>query len=405
MKPKKSPKGRADESSQKRAAKPSAPAQLDVTLELLRRRPFPEIAAAIRARAGIILERWQTQVKQSLPTADELTMLQLRDDMPAVLDHLATALEVVGATKVDFLMEASAAHGEARFHQSYNVNELLIEYDLLRPIMIDEVMAYLGRQITVEEIVALNMGIDAWMRRGVVGFVRHQTAELKSANDAQAKYLSFLSHDLRGGLNGVMLMIEVLKRELVQEPRFRESVEELEVMRRSILDTVSMMDRFLYAERFRGGNVQMKPVTLELKAILTELQSQFVHQVKEKGLELRIEVEDGLQPVTDRELLMLILQNLLSNAIKYTSKGAIRVTARCGKSHMNCMISVYDPGPGIPPEKMAKMFAPFSRGETHGQPGVGLGLYIARQAADALGAELRAESTLGQGTAFHLELR
>ncbi len=63
-----------------------------------------------------------------------------------------------------------------------------------------------------------------------------------------------------------------------------------------------------------------------------------------------------------------------------------------------------DQGPGIDPNKLNSLFAPFTRGETHGQDGSGLGLFIARQAADLLGATLRAESTPGQGTAFYLEL-
>ena len=53
---------------------------------------------------------------------------------------------------------------------------------------------------------------------------------------------------------------------------------------------------------------------------------------------------------------------------------------------------------------LARLFAPFVRGETHGQAGVGLGLFIARQAADVIGATLRAESKVGAGTTFHLHL-
>ena len=58
----------------------------------------------------------------------------------------------------------------------------------------------------------------------------------------------------------------------------------------------------------------------------------------------------------------------------------------------------------MPAEKAAVLFAPFTRGETYGQKGMGLGLFIARQAADVLGAKLSAESSAGSGTAFHLDL-
>jgi two-component system sensor histidine kinase EvgS len=53
---------------------------------------------------------------------------------------------------------------------------------------------------------------------------------------------------------------------------------------------------------------------------------------------------------------------------------------------------------------MSQLFAPFERGETYGQKGTGLGLTIARQAAELLGAKLSAESKPGEGASFHLDL-
>ena len=61
-------------------------------------------------------------------------------------------------------------------------------------------------------------------------------------------------------------------------------------------------------------------------------------------------------------------------------------------------------GPGIAPERLEQLFAPFVRGETRGESGVGLGLYIARQSAEILGATLWAESKVGEGTTFYLQL-
>jgi len=93
-------------------------------------------------------------------------------------------------------------------------------------------------------------------------------------------------------------------------------------------------------------------------------------------LELKLEAEDGLKPVTDRELLMLILQNLLSNAIKYTPSGTIRLTAKCTEAHHSCVISVSDPGPGIPEDKIAKIFAPFRVAKRTASRAWGLGFSL-----------------------------
>jgi signal transduction histidine kinase len=248
----------------------------------------------------------------------------------------------------------------------------------------------------------LHAVLDLAVRSGAAAFVEHQTQQLKAATEAQSKYLSFLSHDLRGGLNGVFLMIEVLRRELVKEPKFVESLEDLELMRRSIFETVGTMDRFLHAERFRKGKVQVKPSRVDLGHVMAEVSTQYSYQAKDKNLDLQIDRSEPCQSITDRELLGMILQNLLSNAIKYTKRGVVRMAARPARD--GCLVSVSDEGPGIPKDRLSELFGSFTRGDTHGQPGVGLGLSIARQAADLLGARLWAESDLGKGSTFYLQL-
>jgi len=101
---------------------------------------------------------------------------------------------------------------------------------------------------------------------------------------------------------------------------------------------------------------------------------------------------------SDRELLTLVLQNLLGNAVKYSRSGTVRVVAK--EHELGWKVAVSDQGPGIPPERRDALFQAFSRGETHGEPGVGLGLTIASQAARLLGSDLAVESTVGVGTTF-----
>ena len=124
-------------------------------------------------------------------------------------------------------------------------------------------------------------------------------------------------------------------------------------------------------------------------------------QAADKGLTLQID-RGPCPTVSDRELVGMILQNLLANAIKYTTRGTVRVAAKTTDD--GCLVSVSDQGQGIPQDKLGELFGAFTRGDTHGQPGVGLGLSIARQAADVLGAKLWAESTVGEGSTFHLHL-
>ena len=378
------------------------------SLELLSGRAYPELAGALRAAIEPIVARWQAVVRRALPSADELTFTQLRDDMPNVLEHVAAALESDEPLATRRLSDLAPEHGATRFHQQFKFEELLVEHSIMRPIMLDEVTGRLGRAMDVGEVSALMVGLDVMTRQAAVEFVGHQTRQLRAANEAQSKYLSFLSHDLRGGLNGVCLMIEVLRRELSKEERFQESVEDLDMMRRSIFETIGTMDRFLHAERFRKGKVQVRPMKLNLRYLLMEVLAHFSYTAKDKSVELKADAPTDSDVVSDKDLLTIILQNVTSNAIKYGSRAPVQLAARRaeGDGGGAWRVSVTDQGPGIAPDKLKDLFGPFTRGDTQGQPGVGLGLSIARQAADLLGAKLWAESPAagGKGTTFHLQL-
>jgi signal transduction histidine kinase len=373
------------------------------TMDLLKYQPFPALAESVRAASAVVIERWQTAVRRTLPNATELSIKQLHNDLPNILFLIADALEADEPRATKALMDEAVSHGEVRYAQDFNIGDVLIEYSLLRRVLCEEVIRHLDREMTLEELSALNLAVDVAVRRGVVSFAGQQRNELQAVVEAQTKYLSFLSHDLRGGLNGVLLMIEVLRRDLAKEPKFGESLEDLDVMRRSILETVGTMDRFLHAERFRKGKVQVRASRIDVKRLVAEVMTHVSYQAKDKNLRLAQEVGDGLVISSDKELVTVILQNLLANAVKYTPKGEVRIKAECDDAK-GCMISVIDQGPGIAQEKLAQLFTSFTRGETHGQPGTGLGLSIARQAADLLKARLWAESKEGEGSAFHLKL-
>jgi len=372
-------------------------------MDYLASRSFPELAAGVRAVISTTMRRWEQAVRETLPKSDHLTLTQLRDDMPEVLRGVANALESNRRTAVEQLAEMALAHGAVRYDQGFDLNEVLIEYGLLRATLIEEVTSHMTRGLSADEVLAISAAMDLSVRRSVVRFVEHLSRQLQLASETQSKYLSFLSHDLRGGLNGVFLMIEVLKRELAGEERLRETLEDLDVMRRSLLETVATMDRFLHAERFRKGKVQIRPSSLNLRNLLTEIAAHFTYQSRDKNIEVRIEAPADCEVFSDRAMLTLIFQNLLSNALKYSGKGTtVTIPADCEPDRFT--VSVMDQGPGIAPERLESVFTAFSRGETHGQPGVGLGLSIARQAANCLGAKLWVESTVGKGSTFFVQV-
>jgi signal transduction histidine kinase len=269
---------------------------------------------------------------------------------------------------------------------------------LLRRIIFDELHEKCGRAASFLDAVPVNAGIDTALHRGVTSYVRHLTTQLKSTSEAEAKYLSFLSHDLRNNLNGVTLMLETLRRSLGASPEFRDAAEDLQMLQRSVFETVQGMNRLLQAERLRKEVVTRTLSAVDLHRLVDELLSQAARDAATKGLRVENEVPESAAAHSERELLTLVLQNLIGNAIKFSTKGVVRVWAK--QEPLGWRVGVSDQGPGIAPERVGALFEAFSRGETHGQPGMGLGLTIASHAARLLGSELTVESTLGDGSTF-----
>ena len=109
----------------------------------------------------------------------------------------------------------------------------------------------------------------------------------------------------------------------------------------------------------------------------------------------------GATVVTDRKWFGCILDQLLSNAVKYTPEGTVTI------SYDDGVLTVADTGVGIAPEDLPRIFEKGYTGVNGrlGQASSGLGLYLAKKAADLLSIPLRAESAVGEGSRFMLDLR
>jgi signal transduction histidine kinase len=383
-----------------------AGAASDPTVDLLATRAFPKIAAALRSRKGRVLRRWENAIKKLLPHADDLTLHQLRDHLPQILDQTVDALAACHSSPLNELVEMTRSHGTMRFHQQFNVQELIVEYRVLRRILVEEVNRGLGGKLKVGQVIVLNMGIDTALQHGVMAFINHQKEQLRAAGEVQSRYLSYLSHDLRNNLNGCTLMLEVLRQRLDGLQGFEEDVQDIASVQRSVAETIAGMDRILQAERLRREAVRPKVVPVDLHALAHDLARQSSRQAEHKGIRVAVEVPRGATVESDRELITLVLQNLIGNAVKYSHQGTVTVAAakRDDPVWDGWQISVTDQGPGIAQHSRDRMFEAFARGETHGQPGVGLGLAIAAQAAKLLGGRLSFETEVGVGSTFHFSL-
>jgi signal transduction histidine kinase len=255
------------------------------------------------------------------------------------------------------------------------------------------------------ESAALHAAIDVMLQRSVIALVDQQKNQLRYAAETELKFLSFLSHDLNNNLNSVTLSLEALGLDLNRAGGFPEAENSLDRAQQCIHDTVMGMRRMLDHERLRksGKAITLSPV--DLHALATKILEQFSREAHAKGTTLIVEMLPGTVVESDGELLTLVLQNLVGNAVKYSNRGSIRVGFEEDATSGDPVLWVLDDGPGIEPALLETVFEAFRRGDVHGQPGVGLGLTIASQAAKLLGGSLTVDSRVGVGSTFRLLFR
>jgi signal transduction histidine kinase len=168
---------------------------------------------------------------------------------------------------------------------------------------------------------------------------------------------------------------------------------------------LSLIQDVLSFAKLESGRVEVNIAPVPVHPLLTELEALFQPQVEAGRLTLRVGTcPASLEMMGDVERVRQVLINLLTNAVKFTPAGGT-VDVECVADAGRVRITVRDTGPGIPPEKLEEIFAPFvqlQRDAAGSQAGTGLGLAISRDLARAMNADLVVESQVGKGSAFTL---
>jgi signal transduction histidine kinase len=169
---------------------------------------------------------------------------------------------------------------------------------------------------------------------------------------------------------------------------------------------MGLIDNVLSFSKLEAGGLTLHVEPLPLRDVLTEAQPFVAPQMEAKGIALCVEsCSPTLMVMADRAKLDQILINLLTNAYKFTPTGG-SVSIDCKIVEGRACISVRDTGRGIPTDKLETIFEPFVQvgGPTSDSGGVGLGLAITKELAEAMGGSLRATSQVGVGSTFTLML-
>ena len=226
----------------------------------------------------------------------------------------------------------------------------------------------------------------------------------EAANEAKGTFLANISHELRTPMNGILGMTELaLDTDLSEEQR-----DLLETARGSAEDLMKLLNDVLDFSKIDAKKVELERTPFFLRELVNDSIKVFSFLATQKGLSIDCEVQPGTpsEVTGDTGRLRQVLSNLIANAIKFTPKGGIHVHVEPDHNSSGERIHfwVRDTGIGIPQEKQALIFQPFSQADgstTRRYGGTGLGLTIATRLVELMEGQLWLESEPGQGSTFH----
>ncbi|MCP4398788.1 MAG: response regulator, partial [bacterium] len=234
----------------------------------------------------------------------------------------------------------------------------------------------------------------------------------ESANRAKSMFLANMSHELRTPLNAILGFAQILGR---QNNLTDTQKDQLHTIHTSGQHLLTLIGDILDISRIEAHKEELNLEEFNLITMIHEILSISKVNATEKGLAFRYDTGTKIPAIvrSDARKLRQVLLNLLNNAIKYTDKGCVTfrvsshpLSVEQGTPQWAVRYQIQDTGIGIPKEKLAAIFEPFTRMERAGRTaeGTGLGLAISRRLIELMGGTLSVESQVGTGSTFTVEL-
>ncbi|WP_048689378.1 ATP-binding protein [Catenovulum maritimum] len=224
----------------------------------------------------------------------------------------------------------------------------------------------------------------------------------ETANAAKSAFLATMSHEIRTPINVILGNLELLQDSDLKATQLKyinAAQGSAKLLQNLISDTLDLA-------KIESGKFELESIPVNLNSLLDNLELQFDSQSVVKGIEFQTVYHDLPEIIeSDPTRLSQILFNLVGNAIKFTAKG--KVTLSLSYQNSRITIKVKDTGIGIPEDKLASIFQPFTQAEIHLNRrfgGTGLGLTICKAIIEMMRGEIKCTSQINQGSEFVVEL-
>jgi signal transduction histidine kinase/BarA-like signal transduction histidine kinase len=240
-------------------------------------------------------------------------------------------------------------------------------------------------------------------------YINELMEQSKKVIDTRTQFLATMGHELRTPLNGIIGVINLLK----QEHTTSQHDEYIQVLKHCSDHMLHQVNNILDFNKIEADKLEMHLVELNLKQFLLNVGVPFTALFREKGLELKLDVDPELNILVLADDLRLeqVFNNLFSNALKFTNKGYVKLQAQCknkDKRFIEVSFNVEDTGIGIDKVDQGKIFESFWQvydESTKKLTGTGLGLTICVRLLKLMNSNITLVSEKGKGSTFSFDLK
>jgi PAS domain S-box-containing protein len=224
------------------------------------------------------------------------------------------------------------------------------------------------------------------------------------ANLAKSEFISSMSHELRAPLNSILGFAQLM--ELGSPTAVQKG--NLDQILKAGWHLLELINEILDLSHIESGKAMRLQEPVSLHKVMLECRAMMEPQAQSRSIAMtfpRFDVPCFV--MADPTRIKQVLINLLSNAIKYNQPGGA-VWVECSLSLPDSVrISVRDTGAGLTAQQLAQLFQPFNRlgRDVQGEEGTGIGLVVCKRLVELMGGRIGADSTVGVGSVFWIELR